>query len=92
MNKRIRYTKAPRDIEESLERSVRVPDFLPPPEVLRRAKTRITITLDEKTLAFFRKEAKKHRGKYQTMINDLLGIYADTYTRTQKQKPLKSRK
>jgi len=94
MNRKIRYTKAPKDIEENLARSVRVPDFLPPPEVLRRwpTKIRITIALDEKIINFFQREARKHNSKYQTMINDVLGLYADTYARTAKRKPVKSRK
>ena len=96
MNKNIRYTKAPKDIEDSLDRSVEVPDFLPPPEVLACApvKIRITISLDEKIIDFFQREAKKHKGKYQTMINNALSAYvktADERILKQKQKQRKFR-
>lgn len=78
----------PKDIEESFDRAVIVPDFLPPPEVLMRAPTkiRITISLDSDILDFFQREAQKHKGKYQTMINKVLSIYVDTYKHSKKHK------
>jgi len=88
MNKKIRYTKAPKDIEESLARSVRVPDFLPPPEILRHANTkiRITIALDEKIINFFKQQAGENEEKYQTMINKLLRMYVDKHEQPSKTK------
>lgn len=62
-------------------RLVEVPDFLPPPEELAKAKTRIitTIALDAETIAFFKKQAKKRGAKYQKMIREVLDRYVQHY-------------
>ena len=62
--------------------AVRIPDFLPPPEELAKAKTVITtMGLDAETIAFFKREAKKRGGKYQKMIREILKRYADHYNK-----------
>jgi hypothetical protein len=76
MNKKttaIKYTDEPIAIGE------RVPDFLPPPEVLAQAQVveRVTIGLNHEVLVFFRTEAKKHKVSYQRMIRDLLSLYVE---------------
>ena len=60
---------------------VEIPDFLPPPHELAKAKTTIIITigLDSETIAFFKKEAKKHGAKYQKMMHEVLKRYANHY-------------
>ena len=46
---------------------------LPPAEDLdRHTKVRISILLDRDVLEYFRQEAAKGDGKYQTLINDTL--------------------
>lgn len=52
-------------------------DFLPSPEnlVLREKKTRVTLTLTDKSLDFFKSAAKKHRASYQRMIRRLIDYY-----------------
>ncbi len=59
----------------------RVDDFLPPPEALfpNEHLTKITIAVDEKTLAQFKKTAQKNGHKYQRMMREVLRIYAEKY-------------
>lgn len=60
-----------------------VPDFLPPPEELAKAKTVVvTIGLDQETVDFFKKVAKKKGGKYQKMIRKVLARYAEHFNRS----------
>lgn len=60
---------------------VRVPDFLPPPSELAKAKTLITMNMDQKTLEFFKRIAKKKGGKYQAMMREVLSRYAEYYSK-----------
>ena len=54
-----------------------ISDFLPSPEelVLKEKKTKVTLTLNDKSLKFFKKKAKKHGASYQAMIRRLLDYY-----------------
>ena len=81
MANKVRYTKAPADMARALEAAVSIEDFLPSPDqlVLRQDKEKITISLDKRNVDLFRHYAKKHNAKYQTMMNDVLGEYADKY-------------
>ena len=57
-----------------------VPDFLPPPSELAKAKTVIvTMGLDAETIEFFKKAAKKKSGKYQRMMREVLKRYVNHY-------------
>ena len=81
MKKEIKYTDAPKDIEESLERSVIIPNFAPLPEQVKelankRAKKQVSIYLSTDTIERFKAAAKKNGSRYQTMISNVL----DTYT------------
>ena len=75
------YSDAPADIEQSLAEGTVVSDFLPSPAelVLRTEKEKITIAIDKRSLDRFKRYAKTHDTKYQTMINGVLGSYADTF-------------
>jgi predicted DNA binding CopG/RHH family protein len=77
----VSYTGAPDDVRESLENPIFVDDFLPSPEKLIRKteKEKITIAIDKRSLELYKKYAKKHNAKYQTMINGVLGSYAEKY-------------
>jgi uncharacterized protein (DUF4415 family) len=77
----VSYTDAPDDINEALDHAIVIEDFLPSPEeFIRRAKKeKITIAIDKHSLDLYKKYAKKHDAKYQTMMNDVLGSYADKY-------------
>jgi predicted DNA binding CopG/RHH family protein len=70
MNKKIQYSNEPIEARE-------IKDFLPRPEnlVLKNKKKRVTLTLTEDSLVFFKKEAKKHKASYQGMIRSLLDYY-----------------
>jgi len=71
MNNKIKYT------DEPIEARV-ISDFLPRPEnlVMREKKKRVTLTLSQNSLDFFKKAAKKHKASYQGMIRRLLDYYA----------------
>jgi uncharacterized protein (DUF4415 family) len=76
MNKRIHeddeYQEAPRDVAEALASAVRVADFMPPPEELRREpKVHVSLRLDKDVLNWFRRPG----GGYQTRINAVLRAY-----------------
>lgn len=54
-----------------------ISDPLPSPEnlVLKERKTRVTLTLTEKSLDFFKNAARKHKASYQAMIRRLIDFY-----------------
>ena len=54
-----------------------ISDFLPSPEnlLLNEKKQRVTLTLTQKSLDFFKSAAKKHKASYQAMIRRLLDFY-----------------
>lgn len=54
-----------------------ISDFLPNPEslILKEKKTRVTLTLTQKSLDFFKTAAKKHSASYQAMIRRLIDYY-----------------
>ncbi len=54
-----------------------VKDFLPPPEVLAFSPVRVKVTmsLSQSSLDFFKKEAKRYHTPYQKMIRNLLDAY-----------------
>jgi len=73
MNKKIQYSNEP--IGE-----VRIiNDFLPSPDELafKEKKVKVTMTLSQASVDFFKAEAKKHHTSYQAMIRQLLDIYAN---------------
>jgi predicted DNA binding CopG/RHH family protein len=79
--KKIIYTKAPKNISIAISKGKIIDDFLPPPEELIRKepKVKITITLNKRSVDFFKKHAQKNNVKYQTMINEVLDKYAQKY-------------
>jgi len=70
MKKKIQYS------DEPIEAKV-INDFLPSPEALslNEKKTKVTLTLTEKSLEFFKENAKKHGASYQAMIRRLIDYY-----------------
>jgi predicted DNA binding CopG/RHH family protein len=62
--------------DEPIEARV-IEDFLPKPEelVLKEKQVKVTLTLTEKSVDFFKRSAKKHRVAYQAMIRKLLDYY-----------------
>ena len=71
----------PTDDDFPAGKLTQVPDFLPPPSELAKAKitVKVTIALDPSTIKFFKKEARKHNTKYQRMIRQVLDRYTERY-------------
>ena len=55
-----------------------IPDFLPKPwELAQMSRNKkVTITLNEESIDFFKSQAKKFKTPYQAMIRNLLQQYA----------------
>lgn len=70
MKNKIKYSNEP------IEARV-MDDFLPRPEDLSLTdkKTKVTLTLTQKSLDFFKATAKKHNASYQAMIRRLVDYY-----------------
>lgn len=81
MKEKIRYRDAPTNVAEAIESSEVVEDFLPPPEelVFRDDTVKVTISLTQKSINFFKESAKKQGVPYQTMIRKVLDLYASRY-------------
>ncbi len=75
MKSKIKYTNEP------IEARV-ITDFLPKPEdlVMNEKKIRVTLTLTQKSLDFFKHAAKKHDASYQAMIRRLIDYYVINQT------------
>ena len=56
-----------------------VTDFLPPPDklVLREANVKVTLSLSQRSVDFFKREAAKQCVPYQRMIRALVDAYAE---------------
>lgn len=70
MNRKIKYTNEP-------VKARVIKDFLPAPEtlVLREQKKRVTLTLSESSINYFKQVARQHNASYQGMIRQLLDYY-----------------
>ena len=81
MKKKITYTEAPRGIGKAIRAGEIMPDFLPPPQQLirKQPKTKITITLNSRSVDFYKKYAEINNLKYQNMMNEVLDAYAQLY-------------
>jgi predicted DNA binding CopG/RHH family protein len=56
-----------------------VEDFLPSPDrlVLREENVKVTLSLSQRSVAFFKRAALKRRVPYQRMIRALVDAYAE---------------
>ncbi|MDR2547350.1 MAG: BrnA antitoxin family protein [Lachnospiraceae bacterium] len=81
MKKKIVYTDAPKNISRAITDGEIVANLIPPPEDLirRDSKVKITIMLNSGSIEFFKKHAQENNVKYQTMINEVLDRYVQTY-------------
>lgn len=70
MKKKIIYTDEPIEVKI-------IENFLPNPDklIFKEKKTKVTLTLSQKSLDFFKNAAKKHGASYQAMIRRLLDYY-----------------
>ena len=69
----VRYT------EGEIGRFKVIKNFLPPPEklVLRPSNVKVTLSLSQRSVDFFKREAAKQRVPYQRMIRALVDAYAE---------------
>jgi predicted DNA binding CopG/RHH family protein len=60
----------------------RIDDFLPPPKELAvpEETVMVTLRLSEKSVEFFKQQAKKYHTKYQKMLRFLVDRYAERYS------------
>ena len=82
MKKKIKYTDLPPGDEPIGELEI-IEDFLPPPDklVFRQARQKVTISLSNSSIAFFKKQASKHKVPYQKMIRNLLDRYVTEHSK-----------
>jgi spore coat polysaccharide biosynthesis protein SpsF (cytidylyltransferase family) len=82
MKKKITYEKAPDGIDEAIFTSKRLEDILPSPDKLvkKEETVKVTISLSQKSVKFFKKRAEKQGVPYQNMIKSLIDKYADYYS------------
>jgi hypothetical protein len=84
MNQETKYKDAPKEIEESLNRATVIPNFEITPEqindmIAKRTKKPISIYLTTETVEKFKLAAEKKQSRYQSMISDVLDVYAKNY-------------
>ena len=79
MKKQIKYTDEPSDVDIGAARIVK--DFLPPPDqlVFKEKTVKITLSLSEDSVSFFKTQAGKHGLKYQQMIRSLIDQYVSVH-------------
>lgn len=72
-------TKAVKYTEGEIGRLRVIEDFLPSPDklVLREENVKVTLSLSQRSVAFFKREARKRRVPYQRMIRALVDEYAE---------------
>ena len=60
----------------------RINDFLPPPKELAvpEQTVMVTLRLSEKSVEFFKQQAKQYHTKYQKMLRFLVDKYAERYS------------
>ena len=77
MKKKIIYTDEPMGDIKIIE------DFLPPPDklVFRQPRKKVTISLSNSSIAFFKNQAAKHKVSYQKMIRNLLDRYVAEHSK-----------
>lgn len=76
MSRKIKYS------DEELGDIRVIADFLPSPEELayRDDTVKVTISLSQSSVDFFKREAKKKNTQYQKMIRRLLDAYSTAYS------------
>lgn len=71
--KRVKYT------EGEIGKVRVVKDFLPSPDklVMREANVKVTLSLSQRSVDFFKREGNKRQVPYQRMIRALVDAYAE---------------
>ena len=83
MSKKTGYRDAPPQVAEAIRSATVIDDFLPPPDELipRDETVKVTISLTQKSVDFFKVSAEKQGVPYQTMIRKVLDLYSQRYDR-----------
>ena len=69
----VMYEDAPADVAEAVASAEKNNLFMSLDEVLARSKKeRITLNVDSDVVSYFRRYAKEHGAKYQTLMNEVL--------------------
>ena len=81
MKKQTRYSDAPTGVAEAIESAEIIDDFLPPPDslVFKDETVKVTISLTQKSVDFFKRSAEEQGVPYQTMIRKVLDLYSERY-------------
>lgn len=60
----------------------KIEDFLPPPKELAvpQQTVMVTLRLSEKSVGFFKQQAKRYHTKYQKMLRFLVDKYVERYS------------
>lgn len=83
MKSKVKYSDAPADIQDALLNAKEIEDFLPPPELLiaKEETKKITISLSQKSIDFFKSVSEENHIPYQQMIRKVLDNYTDHYAK-----------
>ena len=75
------YRKAPRAIANAIVNAEVVEDFLPPPDklVFKEETIKVTLSLSERSVEFFKAKARKYHVPYQAMIKRIVDLYAQRH-------------
>ena len=78
---KMKYENAPAELAEAIEHAEVIPDFLPSPDqlVLKEETVRVTLSLNKRSVDFFKSSARENGVPYQRMIRRVLDIYAERY-------------
>ena len=74
-----KYTSAPFEIKEAIEKSEVIEDFLPSPDklIFKEENVKVTLELSKRSVNLFKRYAKKKGYRYQRMIRSLVDLYAE---------------
>jgi hypothetical protein len=72
------YSDAPSRLGKAIDEAKVIADFLPPPDelILDEDGVTVSITLSERSVAFFRRHARTRGVAYDAMIRRVLDLYA----------------
>ena len=82
MTGKTKYRKAPKAVADAITHSKVVDDFLPPPDklVFKEKNVKVTLALSQRSIAFFKAKADELDVPYQTMIKQIVDLYAQRHS------------
>ena len=81
MKSKTKYRKAPKRVAKAIAEAEIVGDFLPSPDklIFKENTVKITLSLSEKSIKFFKARAKEYHVPYQTMIKKVVDLYTEQH-------------